>query len=114
MLWPSQRRGPSLPSREPSKSTIDFLIAWEGQTKARQGRLSEAEADIRQALLNRLKSVGKYHPDVAQISIVLSGLVYELRRFDEAEKLARTAVEVYRVLGYSETVPVLAFAQNQV
>jgi len=96
------------------ESIVDFLIAWEGQTKARQGRLSEAEADIRQSLLNRLKSVGKYHPDVAQISIILSGLVYELRRFDEAEKLARTAVEIYRVLGYAETVPVLAFAQNQV
>src|SRR6516164_6177258 len=105
---------PTPPFKGGLQSTVDFLIAWEGQTKARQGRLSEAEADIRQSLLNRLKSVGKYHPDVAQISIILSGLVYESRRFDEAEKLARTAVEVYRVLGYSETVPVLAFAQNQV
>ncbi len=105
---------PRPPFKGAFESTIDFLTAWEGQTKERQGRLSEAEADIRRALLSRLEAVGKYHSDIAQISLILSGLVYELRRFDEAEKLARTAVEIYRTLGYAESVPVLAFAQNQV
>ena len=32
-----------------------------------QGRLAEAEIDIRRALLSRLKSVGKYHADTANM-----------------------------------------------
>jgi CHAT domain-containing protein len=95
------------------ESQIDFLTALEGLTKWRQGRLVEAEADVRRALLSRLSTVGKYHPDTAQISGYLANLLSEQSRFPEAEQLARTAVEIYRTLGYPETVPAHAFALNR-
>ena len=95
------------------KSQIDFLTALEGLTKGRQGRLVEAEADIRRALLSRLSTVGKYHADTAQISGFLANLLSEQARFTEAEQLARTAVEIHRSLGHPETVPAHAFALNK-
>jgi tetratricopeptide (TPR) repeat protein len=63
------------------ESQIDFLTALEGLTKARQGRLVEAEADVRRALLSRLTAVGKYHIDTAQISGYLANLLSGQARF---------------------------------
>ena len=37
----------------------DFNLLNAGRMKAKQGRLAEAEADIRQVLLSRLKLQGK-------------------------------------------------------
>ena len=88
-------------------------MVQEGEAKARQGRLREAEADIRRALLSRLKTVGKFHPDTAQATISLSNLVTEQSSFAEAEDLARTSVEIYQALGYPEEVTAHAFALNQ-
>jgi CHAT domain-containing protein/tetratricopeptide (TPR) repeat protein len=103
---------PNPPPKGQMEQSIDFLTSFEGQTKARQGRLAEAEADIRRALLSRLKAVGKYHPDTAQISIVLADILVEQARYAEAEQLARTAVDIYRSLGYPVEAPVHASALN--
>ena len=105
---------PSKPAADALESTIDFLIAAEGQMKSRQRMLAEGEADVRRALLNRLKTVGKYHPSTAQISIALAGMISEQARFAEAEQLGRTAVEIYRALGYPEGAPLHAEALNRV
>ena len=51
---------PSAPPREQFEQSIDYLTAFEGRAKSRQGRLAEAEIDIRRALLSRLKANGKY------------------------------------------------------
>ena len=104
---------PNPPPRAGFESTVDFLLAYEGQAKARQGRLSEAEADTRRALLSRLKAVGKYHPDTAQITAMLANVLSEQARFAESEKLARTTVDIYRAVGYPEDTTVHAFALNQ-
>src|SRR4029453_16789626 len=92
--WPSPQ------ARSVFESAIDQLTAWEGRTKYRQGRLAEAEIDIRRALLSRLKAVGKYNAETASISLVLATLVSEQARPAESEKLARAAVEIYDALGY--------------
>ena len=93
---------PSRPAADTMEAAVDFMLNYEGQTKARQGRLNEAEADIRRALLSRLKTVGKYHPDTAQITSSLASLLAEQTRFAEAEQLARTSVEIYQALGAPE------------
>ena len=92
---------------------IDYLIAFQGRSKSRQGRLAEAEVDIRRALLSRLKSVGKYNPDTAEMSLFLANLLVEQTRYAEAEKLARSAVEIHQTLGYpgDSQVVVVSLAQ---
>jgi CHAT domain-containing protein len=109
-------KSPKWPNRPPAdsmESTVDFALNNEGQTKARQGRLNEAEADIRRALLSRLKTVGKYHPDTAQITNSLASLLVEQSRHAEAEQLARSAVEIYQGLGSPESSTIHAGALNQ-
>ncbi len=105
--WPNQ------PPKGSMESTLDFLTAFAGQAKVKQGRLSEAEADIRRALLGRLKAVGKYHGETAQITNTLAHVLSEQARFAEAEQIARTAVDIYRSLGYPTDAPLHAFALNQ-
>ena len=104
---------PSRPAADTMESSVDFMLNFEGQTKAKQGRLNEAEADIRRALLNRLKTVGKYHFDTAQITNSLASLLVEQTRYAEAEQLARTSVEIYQALGSPEESTIHAFALNQ-
>jgi len=106
-------RWPNKPPRDLMEAAIDNAIVHEGKAKARQGRLREAEADIRRALLNRLKTVGKYHSDTAQVTIALSNLMTEQSQFADAEELARTAVEIFRALGVPEEATAHAFALNQ-
>ncbi len=96
------RSWPKPPTPEEIQLGIDYALALEGRTKARQGRLAEAEADIRRALLSRLNSNGKFNPDTAQMLNHLASVLVEQARHAEAEQLARTAVEIYRVLGYRE------------
>ena len=104
---------PNRPAPDLIESAIDFALNHEGQVKAKQGRLKEAEADIRRAMLSRLKSVGKYHPDTAQITNSLASLMVEQSRHAEAERLARASVEIYQALGYPEESTIHAFALNQ-
>ena len=109
-------RSASWPSKPPPGSmeaTIDNLTINEGQMKARQGRLAEAEADVRRGFLSRLKAVGRFHPSTAQASMSLSYMLSEQARFAEAEQLARSAVEIYRSLGYPEESPFHAGALNR-
>lgn len=93
---------PSAPPREQFEQSADYLTSFEGRTKYKQGRLAEAEIDIRRALLNRLKAVGKYNVDTAQIMLTFAGLLSEQARWVESEKLLRTVIDIYQTLGYPE------------
>ena len=95
------------------EATLDSLIISAGVMKALQGRLAEGEADVRQALLSRLKTVGKYHPSTASATIALAQRISEQARFVEAEQLSRSAVDIYRTLGYPEEAPLHAGALNR-
>jgi CHAT domain-containing protein len=94
--WPQQ------PFQGAVENQADFILAAEGAMKARQGRLTEAEADIRRALLSRLQFAGKYHASSAQLVRMLAQLLAEQGRFREAEQLLRIALDIYRGLGYLE------------
>jgi CHAT domain-containing protein len=73
-----------------------------GRTKAKQGRLAEAEVDVRSALQSRLKAVGKYNPQTTQFVMGLANILVEQGRYEEAEKLARTALDVNRTLSIGD------------
>jgi CHAT domain-containing protein len=77
---------------------IDGLVLAQARMKARQGRLAEAEADARRALLSRLKDRGKYHPGIPRFLKGLAGVLVEQGRYQEAEQLLQIALEInYRV-----------------
>ncbi len=77
----------------------DNLLASQGRMKARQGRIAEGEADVRQALLSRLKRTGKYNLVAVNFVGFLANLLVEQGRFAEAEQLSRRQVEIQQTLG---------------
>jgi tetratricopeptide (TPR) repeat protein len=77
-------------------------LAGAARVKARQGRLSEAEADARRALLDILKAVGKYHPATASFVVGLAAVLVEQGRYPEAEQLTREALGIQRALGVGD------------
>ncbi len=81
----------------------DVSLLRLGETKLAQGRIVEAEVDIRQALLSLLRRGGKYFGQTGQAVISLSTVLVEQGRYAEAEKLTRTALEIFRDLGIDET-----------
>ena len=93
--------------------SADQLLMSVAHVKAKQGRLSEAEADARKALLSVLKTIGKYHPAQPKFSIGLASILVDQGRYAEAEKLARSALEVQRTLGISEESPTNAGILSQ-
>jgi CHAT domain-containing protein len=78
---------------------VDSMILAQARIKAKQGRLAEAEADARRALLSRLKDQGKYHPFTTKFVMGLAYIVAEQGRFLEAERLARVSLEINRNVG---------------
>ena len=94
--------------RTQGEGGIDQLVAWQGRMKAQQGRMAEGEADVRRALLSRLKSIGKYNTQTVQYITMLASLMLEQGRYGDAEKLTRTGIEIYRTLGVAEDSQLLA------
>ena len=58
-------------------------------------REAEGEADVRRALLTRLKATGKYNLATSKFIGYLAQLLVEQGRFADAEKLTRTQVDIW-------------------
>ncbi len=83
----------------------DATLLSVARNESRQGRQSEAEADARRALLEILKTQGKYSPVTPQFIIGLAGILVEQGRYKEAEQLGRSALDVQRTLGIADSSP---------
>ena len=81
--------------------------------ESKQGRLSDAEADARFALLEVLGQQGKYNPVTPPFIVGLAGILVEQGRYAEAEKLARAALDVDRALGLADDAPEIATILSQ-
>jgi CHAT domain-containing protein len=90
---------PNPPPRSQMEQACDFLVIQQARMEARQGKLMQAEADTRRALLARLKDTGKYHPATPRFVMGLAGAVLEQGRYKEAEQLIRVAIEINNTLG---------------
>jgi CHAT domain-containing protein len=88
-------------------------LASLGRVKARQGRLNEAEADARRALLGVLKSRGKYNPVTPGFIIGLATVLIEQGRYAEAEQLIRAALDVQRTMGVGDDTQTSAHILSQ-
>ena len=80
-------------------ANANSLILAQARMKAKQGRLAEAEADARRALLSRLKDQGKYHPQTPTYLTGLADILVEQGRYEEAERLLRISLEINQRVG---------------
>jgi CHAT domain-containing protein len=101
---------PPVPQME---QAADLLVAYQGRVKARQGRIAEGEADVRRALLSRLRATSKYNLTTARYVGFLANALVEQGRFTEAEKLVRSQIEIYRGLGVSDDTQSVAMTLSQ-
>ena len=101
------------PPKGQIEASVDRLIVDQGRVKARQGRVLEGEADIRRALLSRLRANGKYSVSVARTIGALAKVLVEQGRMEEAEQLARAVVDIYRDLGFADNTDVIAVGLNE-
>ena len=94
--------GKNPPPEVQLRGTVDNLVLGEARMKAKQGRLAEAEADLRRALLSRLKDLGKYSSVTTKYIVGLANILVDEGRYSEAETLMRTALDTNRTIGVAE------------
>jgi CHAT domain-containing protein len=92
-------QGPNAALAARISHAADMLVLSQARVKVRQGRLAEAEADARRALLARLKAQGKYSPTTPKFIMGLVATLSEEGRYKDAEKLVRVAIEISQTLG---------------
>ncbi len=80
----------------------DILVTDQSRMKAKQGRLAEAEADARRALLSRLHDQGKYNSSTPRFIMGLAYTLIEQGRYAEAEQLARVSLDINKTVGITE------------
>jgi CHAT domain-containing protein len=93
---------PNPPPRSQLLEAADLMVVAQARMKARQGRLAEAEADARRALLARLKDQGKYSPTTPKYIMGLASALIEQGRYAESEKLVRVAIDINRAIGVAD------------
>ena len=93
---------PNPPPETQMLQAADLMVLGQARMKARQGRLAEAEADARRALLARLKDQGKYNPLTPRYVMGLADILVEQGRYREAEKLVRVAIEINQTVGIAD------------
>jgi CHAT domain-containing protein len=90
------------PPLEQMKLAVATMLLSTARNEAKQQRLSEAEADARRALLQTLDDQSKYNPATPPFIIELAGVLVDQGRYQDAEKLARSALDVQRAVGIGD------------
>ncbi len=85
-----------------SKRLLEFVQAGLGRNLIKQGRLVEAEIEVRAALTAALKRTGRYGPNVAKFTADLSAVLAAQGRAADAEALARASIEINGAIGSGE------------
>ena len=93
---------PDPPPESQIRQAADRMVTGQARMKAKQGRLAEAEADARRALLSRLKDEGKYSPATTTYIGTLAAILVDEGRYPDAELLMRTAIDINRTVGVAE------------
>jgi CHAT domain-containing protein len=101
------------PPREQVIGSINVTRLSIARVSAKQGRLSEAEADARKALLGVLSGQGKYHPNSPNFIVGLAAILLEQGRYAESEKLTRSSIEIMSTIGVAEDSPVMVSTLSQ-
>jgi tetratricopeptide (TPR) repeat protein len=91
----------SVPAEDFERAS-DSMLASAGRMRVKAGRIGEGEANIRRALLSRLSKAGKFNADTAAILGTFAFALQEQGRNQEAEKIQREVIGIYKGLGYAE------------
>jgi tetratricopeptide (TPR) repeat protein len=105
--WMNQHKG----SRETFQGIVTNMQLRLALVIAHQGRLAEAEAISRQALLDTLHQQGRYAPRTASAIGVLATIVLDEGRPDDALRLAQASVEIFDRIGASRGARIAANAR---
>lgn len=100
-------------SRPNVEQLTEWVVARAGRSMAREGRLAEAEAEGRRALVSWLKLGGKYNLNSARIITAFAFVLTEQGRFAEAEVLIRNVLEIYDALGTAHDAEYYGICLNQ-
>ena len=92
-------------SLEVQQTRLAFLLS-------RQGRLLEAENEARAALLGALRKSGRNSGHTGFVARILTHVIFEQGRFEEAEALARAAIDILEKAGAAPESLSLALARN--
>jgi len=109
----SAKWGENRPPPDMIAHGADYSLLNVGRMKAKQGRLAEAEADIRQVLLSRLKFQGKYNPKTTKFVMGLANVLVDEGRYPEAEQLYRAALDIQRMVGIRDESHTTALTLSQ-
>jgi CHAT domain-containing protein len=88
--------------REGLEDARDFLALNLGRILTAQGRLLEAEIEVRRVLLSLLRRRGRDAPETAGAVVALAQIIEAEGRYPEAERLGGAAVAIYENLGAGE------------
>jgi len=94
--------GKNPPPESQILEAADRMVLDTAFMEAKQGRLAEAEADARRALLARLKDKGKYNPSVPIFIGGLASVLIDQGRYPEAEQLMHVAIDINRQVGVAD------------
>ena len=97
-----QSEGENFPTRQDYVSGIDRFQVAVGAMKVEEGRAQEGEVDIREALLRVLKRDGKYHEQTGRTVSALGSAMLGEGRYEDAERLTRATLDIYRNLGFRD------------
>jgi len=103
---------PDKPAPGSMETANDIQRVKLGETKLLQGRIVEAEVDMRAALLSLLRRNGKYAGQTAMAVSNLATVLIEQGRYAEAEKLSRAALDIHHELGLDEATPQVIHAKR--
>jgi CHAT domain-containing protein len=95
--WMNQHKG----SKETFQGVVTNMQLRLALAVSKQGRLAEAEAITRQALLDSLHQQGRYAPRTASVVGNLANIVLDEGRPDDALRLAQAAVDIFDRIGAS-------------
>jgi CHAT domain-containing protein len=98
------------PPAEQLEQAADMTLLAVARMESKQGRIAEAEADARRALLEILDQQGKYSTASPDFINGLAAILVEEGRYAEAEQLFDSSIEVQKTIGVAADSP--TFAQS--
>jgi CHAT domain-containing protein len=96
----AERNGKFFNFRYDFESVISAMEIGEARMKLAQGRTVEAEVEIRQVLLDRLKRLGRDHEDIGGTLAALAAALIAEGRNVEAEQVARIGSDIFGKVGF--------------
>ena len=96
-----------------SRRLLENIQANLGLNLMHQGRLVEAEIEVRGALTSALERTGRYGPNVAKFSGNLAAVLAAQGRATDAEALARASIEIIGVIGSVEDSQLMLATRTQ-